>query len=399
MTLVPMSSPDLSDDERQAVRRVLETSHLSMGPQLEAFEQAFASYLGVPHAVGVNSGTSGLHLAVIAAGIGEGDWVVTTPFSFVASANCILYERAVPIFVDVLPETGNLNPSLVSQAAADLARGGPAAQRWLPPSMRAQGGDAESRLKAILAVDVFGQPAELSPILECARGHGIAVIEDACEALGSEQGGKRIGTAADVSVFAFYPNKQMTTGEGGMLATRRGDWDALFRSLRSQGRAASGAWLLHERLGYNYRLDEMSAALGLAQLRRIEELLERRRRVASSYNQRLAGQELIQIPSVASTTTRMGWFVYVVRIRPPARRDAVIQALAQAGIPSRSYFPPIHLQPFYVSRFGYQRGDFPVAEALGETSLALPFSGVMTEQQVELVCQHLTRIVGSPVAR
>ncbi len=394
-----MSSPDLSDDERQAVRRVLETTHLSMGPQLEAFEQAFASYLGVPHAVGVNSGTSGLHLAVIAAGIGERDWVITTPFSFVASANCILYERAVPIFVDVLPETGNLNPGLVREAAADLARGGKSAQRWLPPSLRTQGGDAESRLKAILAVDVFGHPADLSSVLECARRHGIAVIEDACEALGSEHEGGKVGTLADVSVFAFYPNKQMTTGEGGMIVTGRSEWDAMFRSLRSQGRAASGAWLLHERLGYNYRLDEMSAALGLAQLRRIEELLARRRQVASWYNLRLADQELIEIPASTTTTTRMGWFVYMVRIRPPVRRDAVIQALAGAGIPSRCYFPPIHLQPFYASRFGYRRGDFPVAEALGDTSLALPFSGVMTEQQVELVCQHLTRIVGSAVVR
>lgn len=408
-----MSSPDITPVEVEAINAVLATPYLSLGPQLAAFEQGFARLLGTRHAVGVNSGTSGLHLCIIASGVSEGDFVITTPFSFIASANCILYERAIPIFVDVDELTGNINPHLVAEAAHDLSQGGKTAQRWLPPSLRnrqyAIGNthhvprttpdgsrvtdQASGPLRAILPVHAFGQPADMEPILAAAGSHSLAVIEDACEAIGAEYKGRRAGTLGTAGVFAFYPNKQMTTGEGGMIVTDRADWDALFRSLRNQGRDVFDAWLNHSRLGYNYRLDEMSAALGLVQLRRLEELLTRRERVAGWYTERLRGIEGVRVPYLAPTTTRMSWFVYVVRLGPGIDRGAVMSALQAQGIPSRPYFTPIHLQPFYANKFGYRRGDYPITEALGDTSLALPFSSIMTEEQVSYVCEHLIRAV------
>ena len=393
---IPMSSPDLTDAEREAVLDVLASPILSFGPRLEAFERTIARYVRARHAVGVNSGTSGLHLCVIAAGVGEGDLVVTTPYSFVASANCILYERGVPVFVDVDEKTGNMDPALVAEAIDDLSRGGERAKRWLPPVLRTGAYRPEGRLKAVLPVHAFGQPADMDPILDVARRHGLAVIEDACEAIGSEYKGRKAGTLGDAAVFAFYPNKQMTTGEGGIIVTNREDWDVLFRSLRNQGRDVFDAWLNHSRLGYNYRMDEMSAALGLAQLERIEELLAKRERVARWYTERLARVDGVQTPYVAPSTTRMSWFVYVIRLALHIDRQAVMAALAEQGIPSRPYFTPIHLQPFYVERFSYHQGAFPVTEALGDTSLALPFSSIMDEAQVEYVCEQLMRALQSP---
>lgn len=388
---IPMSAPDLTESERAAVTAVLNTPFLSLGPQIEAFERAFAAYVGTSHAVGVNSGTSGLHLAVIAAGVGEGDLVVTTPFSFIASANCILYERGIPVFVDVDPLTGNLDPDQVEAAVTDLMARSPQARRWLPPAWR-EGKARRGELKALLPVHAYGQPAAMDPLMAVAQRYGLTVIEDACEAIGAEYRHRRTGTLGHIAVFAFYPNKQMTTGEGGMIVTDRADWAALFRSLRNQGRDVFDAWLNHTRLGYNYRLDEMSAALGLAQLQRLEELLSRRARVAAWYTERLAGAEFFQTPTIVADTTRMSWFVYVVRVRPPLHRDAVMRRLAAVGIPSRPYFTPIHLQPFYRQRFGFAPGAFPVTEHLGEVSLALPFSGVMSEDQVDRVCTTLLRM-------
>jgi dTDP-4-amino-4,6-dideoxygalactose transaminase len=238
----------------------------------------------------------------------------------------------------------------------------------------------------------------MEPIVATARQHDLAVIEDACEAIGAEYRGHPVGTLSDGAVYAFYPNKQMTTGEGGMITTNREDWAQLCASLRNQGRDVFDAWLNHTRLGYNYRLDEMSAALGLVQLSRLEELLAKRARVAGWYNERLAAlrDEGVETPTIALTTTRMSWFVYTVRITNTVGRDAVIQSLLEEGIPSRPYFTPIHLQPFYRNRFGFERGDYPVTEYLGDVSLALPFSGVMTESQVDQVCNALTRAVLRP---
>ena len=396
--MVPMSSPDLTAAEIEAVTQVLQTPYLSIGPRIAEFEERFAGYVGARRAIGVSSGTAGLHLCIIAAGVGEGDLVITTPFSFIASANVVLYERAIPVFVDIDPLTLNINPEQVAEAVHDLCKGGHAARRWLPPALR----ESRFRLrppKALLPVHVFGQPADMDPLLEIARAYGLVVIEDACEAIGAKYKDRKVGTFGDTAVFAFYPNKQMTTGEGGMIVTDRDDWDALFRSLRNQGRDVHDAWLNHSRLGYNYRMDEMSAALGLAQLGRIEELLAKRERVAQWYTQRLKDVESVQVPYIAPTTTRMSWFVYVIHLAPEVDRNAVMAALEERGIPSRPYFPPIHLQPFYMQRFGYQKGDFPIAERAGDTGLALPFSGIMTEEQVDCVCDALKEVLQMPGVR
>ncbi len=394
---ISMSAPNITTAEIAAVNAVLRTSVLSIGPQLTAFESACAAYIGTRHAVGVNAGTSGLHLCMIAAGVGAGDLVITTPFSFIASANCIMYERAIPVFVDVDPLTGNIDPDLVAAAVSSLTRGGIDADDWLPPALRGSHQPAiKGQLRVILPVHAFGQPADMAPLLEVARQHDLLVIEDACEAIGAEYQGQRVGTLGHAAVFAFYPNKQITTGEGGMIVTNNSDWDRLFRSLRNQGRDVFDAWLNHTRLGYNYRLDELSAALGVVQMQRIEEILARRAQVARWYNERLTGSELFEIPVLAPHTTRMSWFVYVVRVRPPACRETIMRQLAVQGIPSRPYFTPIHLQPFYAERFGYRRGDFPVTEHLGDVSLALPFSSVMSESQVDQVCECLMSSVEAP---
>ena len=389
---IPMSSPDLIEGDTKAVSEVLETRYLSIGPKNKAFEEDLASFVGTKFAVSVNSGTSGLHLAVISAGIEEGDLVITTPFSFIASANCILFERAVPVFVDIDPYTYNINPSQVAQAAHDLTQGGEAAKRWLPRNIQRSTFNGQ-QLKAILPVDAFGQPADFDPLQKVADKFDLTIIEDSCEALGAEYKGRKAGTLGDVGVFAFYPNKQMTTGEGGMIVTDRDDWDNLYRSLRNQGRDIFDAWLNHTRLGYNYRIDEMSAALGLSQLKRIEKLLAKRAKVAEWYTKRLVAVDGVKIPEIASTTSRMSWFVYVVRVTADLGRNQVMEKLKAEGIPSRPYFTPIHLQPFYVEKFGYKLGDFPETEAAGDQCLALPFSSVMTEDQVDYVCTLLRSIL------
>jgi len=380
---IPMSSPDLTDRERQAVLAVLHTPRLSMGPQIEALEQAVAAKAGARHAIAVSSGTAGLHIAVRLAGVQDGDLVVTSPFSFVASANVMLYERAVPVFVDVDPETGNLDASAATQAVAELARG--QGDRWRP--RRGVGQDA--KLRALLPVDAFGQPADFDPMLDAARRLSLPVIEDACEAFGASYKGRAAGMLGDVGVYAFYPNKQMTTGEGGVIVTDRDDWADLARALRNQGRAPGDTWLEHTHLGYNYRMDEMSAALGVAQMGRLEELLVKREAVAAWYGERLAEMRGVVPTPPAPTTTRLSWFVYVVRLDPAFERGRVMQRLEGHGIPSRPYFAPIHLQRYFIDRFGYRPGDFPVAEDLGRRSLALPFSGVMTEDEVDEVCRML----------
>lgn len=369
---ISLSSPDITDRERELVLKVLETPTLSMGPFAQRFEDMMAQYLGRRHAVAVANGTSGLHLCVNAAGIHEHDEVITTPFSFIASANCILYERATPVFVDIDPDTLNLDPAKVE------AKIGP-------------------RTRAILPVHAFGQPCFMPELLHIAAHHRLAVIEDACEALGAEVDGRRAGSFGDFAVFSFYPNKQMTTGEGAIVVTDDSDADELMRSLHNQGRDKAGTWLAHVRLGYNYRLDELSAALGVAQLERLEELLEKRDRVAHAYNQRLQSAEGVRIPFISPRTTRMSWFVYVVRLSPEIDRDAVMETLASAGIPTRPYFTPIHLQPFYRKLFGFREGDFPIAEAVSRQVLALPFHGRLTEGQIDEVCERLVESIRSNV--
>jgi len=388
MMKIPMSSPDLTDADRQAVIDVIHTPHLSMGQRILDFERIFCEQTGRVHAIGVNSGTAGLHLCVRAAGIGEGDLVITTPFSFVASTNVLLFENAVPVFVDIDPRTGNIDPELVADAAIKIEKYLPrrgvdtdVGRRWSP--------------KAILPVDVFGQPADMDPITVVAKEHSLTVIEDSCEALGAKYKGRQAGTLGDYGVFAFYPNKQITTGEGGMVVTDDDEAADFIRSLRNQGRAVGDTWLQHTHLGYNYRLDEMSAALGVAQMRRLDELLAKREQVADWYEARLSEIPDVEVPVVESYTTRMSWFVYVVRFAPKVDRDVLAQRLEERGVPARPYFLPIHLQPYMIERFGYREGDFPVTEDLGRRGLALPFSGVMTEEQVEYVCGSIREVLSA----
>ncbi|GAB4493299.1 MAG: DegT/DnrJ/EryC1/StrS family aminotransferase [Anaerolineales bacterium] len=375
---IPMSSPDLTDADRQAVMEVIHTPNLSLGPKVVEFEQAFCEYTGAKHAIAVNSGTAGLHLCVRAAGIGPGDLVITTPFSFVASTNALLFENAIPVFVDVDPKTGNIDADQVAEAVKHV-------ERYLSRKLKIK----NKKLKALLPVDVFGQPAPMDKINAIAREHGLKVIEDSCEALGAMYKGKQAGTFGDYGIFAFYPNKQMTTGEGGIIITDDDQAAAFMRALRNQGRAPGDTWLSHTYLGYNYRLDEMSCALGITQLRRLDEMLSKRERVAAWYAERLSEIPGIEIPFIAPETTRMSWFVYVIRVDGKINRAEFASRLEARGVPVRPYFLPIHLQPYMVERFGYRAGDFPVTEDLGRRGLAVPFSGVMTEEQVEYVCQAI----------
>jgi perosamine synthetase len=365
-TRVPLSQPWITDDDVAAVLHVLRTPTLSLGPMARAFERAVADYVGAAEAVAVSSGTGGLHLCLAASGIGPGDEVVTSPFSFVASANCALYQGATPVFADVDPLTFNIDPNQVAERISD-------------------------RTRALIPVDVFGQPAAIEDLIAQADRHDLVLVQDACEAIGAERNGRRIGTLGQAAVFAFYPNKQMTTGEGGMIVTNDRAYAAVLRSLSNQGRDDQGTWMNHVRLGYNYRLDEMSAALGLSQVARLDEIVARRQRVASWYTERLGRLEGVRVPHVAPETSRMSWFVYVIRLDERIDRDALIAALEEDGVPSRPYFVPIHLQPLYRERFGYRPGDFPVTEQIARTTLALPFYTLMPEEQVDYVCERLGR--------
>ena len=381
---IPMSSPDLTDADRQAVIDVINTPNLSMGQRILDFEGTFCDQTGRKHAIGVNSGTAGLHLCVRAAGIRPGDLVITTPFSFVASSNVLLFENAVPVFVDIDPRTGNINPELVADAVRNI-------RKYLPRI----GSTDLMPAQAILPVDVFGQPADMDPINAIAREHGLTVIEDSCEALGAEYKSRQAGTLGDYGVFAFYPNKQITVGEGGMVVTDDDKAADFMRSLRNQGRAVGDTWLQHTHLGYNYRLDEMSAAMGVTQMHRLDELLAKREQVAAWYEARLSKIQGVEVPIVESYTTRMSWFVYVVRFDSKIDRDALAERLKEKGVPVRPYFVPIHLQPYMAERFGWREGDFPVTEDLGRRGLAVPFSGTMTEEQVEYVCQSMREVLSA----
>lgn len=382
-----MSLPDITDQEREAVAQVMSTNYLSMGPYVQSFEKSFRDFTGAKHAIAVNSGTAGLHLCVRAAGWSDGDRVITTPFSFVSSTNVLLYERITPIFVDAEPVTGNIDTDQLKAAVEDLNKSEAAAAKWLPPK-----GDSGGKLKGILAVDVFGQPADFDTINETAAAYELPVIEDSCEALGAMYKNRPAGLLADMGVFAFYPNKQITTAEGGLVVTNDDKAASLIRSQRNQGRAEGDTWLAHTYLGFNYRMDEMSAALGTVQMSRIDELIRKRARTAEWYREELSDIEEIELPHTAATTTRDSWFVYVIRVKDAGRRDEVSQKLKALGIPVRPYFSPIHLQPYMQEKFGYEPGRFPVTEDLGKRGLAIPFSGMMTREQVAAVGNALRQI-------
>lgn len=369
MRTVPLSAPDITSEEIGLVTEVLRSGQLSCGPALTAFEREFADAFGARHAIALSSGTAALHVAMIAAGVGDGDLVITTPFSFIASANVILYQRAMPHFVDIDPVTLTIDIDATIEAVKSLAPTG--------------------RLRAILPIHIFGRPVEMLPLVDIAREHGLAVVEDACEAIGASADGVFAGRWGDASAFGFYPNKPLTTGEGGMLMTDRDDWAQLARSLRHQGRAVnSGKWLQHDRVGYNYRLDDLSAAVGLGQIRRLDELLHKREAVAMRYEALLADVEGIAPLAPMRQGMKTSWFVYIVRVAPEIDRDELIGALAARGIDSRPYFPPIHLQPPYEA-LGYRAGMFPHTEAAGASLLALPLHSNLSADDVDYVVESL----------
>jgi perosamine synthetase len=363
--VIPLAQPVLGEAEEQAVIEVLRSGQLSLGTRLGEFERRFAEQLGAPLASAVSSGTAGLHLALRAVDVGEGDEVVTSPFSFVASANAAIYERARPVFADIDPVTLNLDP-----AAAEAAIG--------------------ERTRAILPVHIFGYPADMPAFEEIAARRGLAIVEDACEALGARHGdGTAVGARGNPAVFGFYANKQLTTGEGGMITLSDSAQKERIDSERNQGRAPDMGWLDHDRLGFNYRLSDIACALGIAQLERLEGMLADRARVAAIYRQALDGIEGLTLPCPDSNGDQRGWFVFVVQLPAGVERDEIIRALAARGVQSKPYLPAIHLMSFYRERFGYRQGEFAVCEDVGERSLALPFFPAMSEGQVGRVAAEL----------
>ncbi|MFH0851228.1 MAG: DegT/DnrJ/EryC1/StrS family aminotransferase [Candidatus Peregrinibacteria bacterium] len=364
---IPLSMPDISEDDIEAVVSVLRTPPLSLGPKLREFEQKFAAFVGTKEAVAVSNGTCALHLAMRALDIHDGDEVITTPFSFIASANCILFERAKPVFVDILPDTLCIDPAKVEAAITP-------------------------RTKAILAVDVFGYLADWERLRALAKKHSLALIEDSCEALGSQRGGRQAGSFADCAVFGFYPNKQMTTGEGGMFVTDRPELAKMARSLRNQGRADEDVFLIHHRLGFNYRISDINCALGVSQLKKLPAMIARRAQVAEWYREGLADvAEDLSVPA-GQEGVNISWFVFVIRLadRYTSRdRDLLRQYLRDHGIGCNVYFPCIHLQPFYREEFGFREGSFPVTEHIAGRTLALPFSSRISAKDVAQVCKTL----------
>ncbi|HWH46015.1 MAG TPA: DegT/DnrJ/EryC1/StrS family aminotransferase [Thermoleophilaceae bacterium] len=373
--MIPLARPVLGEREEELVLEVLRSGRLSLGPMLRRFEDAFAARLGVAHASAVSSGTAGLHLAVRAAGIEPGDEVVTTPFSFVASANCVVYEGARPVFCDLDPVTLNLDPEAAEAAVT-------------------------ARTAGVLPVHIFGMPADMPALEQIASRHGLWMVEDACQALGATHAdGKAVGARGNLSVFAFYANKQLTTGEGGMLVCPDPASKERADSERNQGRAADMDWLDHDRLGFNYRLSDLACALGIAQLERLDELLAARARVAGLYAEALARIEGVELPPAEASTGKRSWFVYVVRVPPGVDRDAAIISLREGGIDAKPYLPAIHLMSFYRERLGHREGEFPVCEDVARRSLALPFFPGLSEAEVERVAEGVARAVGGGADR
>jgi perosamine synthetase len=366
---IPLARPVVGEREEQLVLEVLRSGQLSLGPFLQRFERDFAAFVGSPLASAVSSGTAGLHLALRAVGVGEGDEVITSPFSFVASANAAIYERARPVFADIDHRTLNLDP----QAAAAAVT---------------------SRTRALLPVHIFGYPADMPAFEILAVKHGLGIVEDACEALGARHGdGPSVGARGNPAVFAFYANKQLTTGEGGMVTLSSPELKEIIDSERNQGRAPDMGWLDHDRLGYNYRLSDLGCALGVAQLERLEGMLRDRAAAAEHYRQALAGIEGLELPCPDSGGDERGWFVFVVQLPHDVDRDQTVGALGRRGIQSKPYLPAIHLMSFYRERFGHRPGEFPVCEDVAARSLALPFFPGIAEGQVERVAEALRGLI------
>jgi perosamine synthetase len=365
---IPLARPAVGEREEALLVEALRSRRLALGPRLAEFEAALAARLGVEHVRAVSSGTAGLHLAVRAAGAAAGDEVVTTPFSFVASANCLLYEGARPVFCDIDRRTLNIDP-----AAAEAAVG--------------------ERTSGLLPVHIFGYPADMQALERIAASRGLWIVEDACEALGAVHGdGTAVGARGNLSVFAFYPNKQLTTGEGGAVVAPDPDASERIESERNQGRAPDMGWLDHDRLGFNYRLSDLHCAVGLAQLERLDDLLSARDRVAALYREGLGGIEGLDLPCEDAGGDRRSWFVYVVQLPPGVEREGAMTALRERSVDSKPYLPAIHLVSFYRERFGHREGEFPVCEDVAARSLALPFYPELTEGQVERVCAAVREV-------
>jgi dTDP-4-amino-4,6-dideoxygalactose transaminase len=363
--VIPLAQPVLGDREEERVLEVLRSGRLSLGPLLAEFERAFAGHVGAPYGSAVSSGTAGLHLALRGVGVSDGHEVITSPFSFVASANVAVYERARPVFADIDPVTLNLDPDAAAAAVTE-------------------------RTAALLPVHIFGYPADLPPFERL----GLPIVEDACEALGATHAdGTRVGASGHPAVFGFYANKQLTTGEGGMVTMADGALKERIDSERNQGRAPNMDWLDHDRLGFNYRLSDLACALGLAQLERLEGLLSARARVAGWYGEALAGIEGLDLPCPDSGGRRRGWFVFVVQLPRGLDRDEVVRGLAKREIPSKPYFPAVHLMSYYREKFGHREGEFPVCEDVAARSIALPFFPDMSETQIERVAEALRAVL------
>ena len=381
MKSIPLAGPDITSRERRAVLDVLKTFTLSRGPRLNEFEDRLCSYVGTRYAVAVNSGTSALHIAMRAYNIKEGDRVVTTPLSFIASSNSILFERAVPVFADIKKGTYVIDPDAVEETVRRLQK------KRLP-------------VRAILAVDMFGYLADWKRLRQIANSYGLKLIEDACEAMGTYQvrgsSKKFAGSFGDASVFGFYPNKQITTGEGGALLTNDKKIADSSRAIRNHGASPRGRWSDYRILGYNYHINEMNCALGIVQLSRVEEIIRRRIHVAQMYTKRLQYSPFIHPLAQAPRDVHLSPYIYLTRLDdrfPKQKRDQVIRKLQKRGIAARDYFPVIHLSPFYRKKFGYKYGDFPVAEYMMDHALALPFFNALTEKQIEHICKTILGIL------
>lgn len=366
---IPLSKPDITDAEIEAVVSVLKTDRLSIGPRLDSFEASVAARVGRKYGIGVNSGTSGLHLCVRSLGIGEGDEVITTPFSFIATTNCILFERAKPVFVDIDPETYNMDPSAIEAAITP-------------------------RTKAILPVEVFGNVAHFDEYERIAKKHNLVLIEDCCEALGGYLGDRAAGSFGECGVFAFYPNKQITTGEGGVIVTDREDIAEMCRALRNQGRFLNDPYV-HRYLGYNYRMGEMTAALGGVQVDRLDEILAKRRKVAETYNEVLRDIDEIRLPNMMEPD-HAGWFVYVIQLADSfseKQRTAIMNQIREEGLGCNTYFVPIHLQPFVQEAIGTKKGDFPKTEHVADRTICLPFYTNLQPEQIKNIRRILVKAI------
>ena len=363
---VPLSGPDIKRFERKKVLKVLKTRHLSRGNKIKEFEEKFVKYIGVTDAIAVNSGTSALHLIVKALGFKKGDEVITTPFSFISSSNCLLMEDLKPVFVDIDPETYNIDPNLIEKKIT-------------------------KKTKAILVVDVFGQPSDIDKILKIAKKHKLQVIQDSCEALGARYKGERIGNKTIASIFAFYPNKQITTGEGGIILTSNKKIADLCRSLRNQGRNQKGEWLSYEILGYNYWMDEMSACLGITQLSRINDILNKRKKIAERYIKKLKN-----VPGISFLQTKsenkISWFVFPIKVNEKIR-NKVLEYLQEQGVGCQTYFPSIHLEPFYKKKLKYKKGDFPISEKTSKQLIILPFYNKLKNKDMDYVVQKIKEAI------